>query len=290
MIIYSIQNAKGNKISFGDGSPFRIILIDGVSSNSISITESNSTTFTGTKVSGIKVNSKDITVEGDMKESQANRDFFIETIPPGEMCRLFREDTEKKQTLYLDGYATTTPIIQEGAKVYQSWQFVFHVPFPYWKNSEKSSIDFTTLVKCHRFPRSYSKTKKWKLGYHEYKPLLTITNKGDKPTGFILKFEAEADTKNPSLVNVKTEERISFTAEGGLEMQAGDILEVSTYENSCYCHLIRGENVENVFYKLSYDSTFFQLDLGENILRYGATLNEKSLFANVTFEEITVGV
>lgn len=76
MIIYSIQNAKGNKISFGDGSPFRITSIDGVSSNSISITESNSTTFTGTKVSGIKVNSKDITVEGDMKESQANRDFF----------------------------------------------------------------------------------------------------------------------------------------------------------------------------------------------------------------------
>lgn len=76
-------------------------------------------------------------------------------------------------------------------------------------------------------------------------------------------------------MNVKTEEHISFTAEGGLEMQAGDILEVSTYENSCYCHLIRGEKVENVFYKLSYDSTFFQLDLGENILRYGATLNEK---------------
>lgn len=290
MIIYSIQNTKGNKISFGNGSPFRITSIDGVSSNNVSITESNSTTFTGTKVSGVKVDSKDITIEGDLKESQYNRDTLIETVPPGELCKLFREDTEKKQTLYLEGYATTTPIIQEGAKVYQNWQFTFHAPFPYWRSQEKSSTDFTTLVSNHRFPRSYSNTTPWKLAYHEYKPLLTIQNHGDKPTGFLLRFEADADVKNPSLVNVKTEEHISFTAEGGLELQTGDVVEVSTYENQCYCHLIRGEQIENIFYKLSYDSTFFQLSQGDNILRYSAETNEKSLFANVSFEEITVGV
>ena len=73
-------------------------------------------------------------------------------------------------------------------------------------------------------------------------------------------------------------------------MQNGDILEISTYTNQKYCHLLRGKEVINVFWMMDFDSIFFQLAVGENVLRYSADTNEQNLIVELSFETVRAGV
>ena len=73
-------------------------------------------------------------------------------------------------------------------------------------------------------------------------------------------------------------------------MNIGDVLEISTFANEQYCHLIRNGEVENVFWMTDYDSEFFQIQPGENVLNYTAEENPGSLDALLRFEEVLAGV
>ncbi len=73
-------------------------------------------------------------------------------------------------------------------------------------------------------------------------------------------------------------------------MNIGDVLEISTFTNEQYCHLIRNGEVENIFWMTDYDSEFFQIQPGRQVLKYTAEENPGSLDALLRFEEVLAGV
>lgn len=96
--------------------------------------------------------------------------------------------------------------------------------------------------------------------------IVDVYNDGDLEAGARIMFAANGAAKNPSLVNVQTQEKISLT----ITLQAGDLLEVNTAYGKKRVTLTRDGAQSNVFNLLDAGSTWMQMHPGDNFLRFAA--------------------
>lgn len=284
-VIYT--NEKGDAIEFSADSGIRITSIDGLSSNTISLSEATVSNQVGSSITGQSIEAKDITLNGRFKYDPQKRKRLLAVILPGVAATLRLINTRENIDVYWKVSPKKTPELGNGV-TWQNFQISLRAPYPYARSADSNITDFNTLTALHRFKRSYPSKTPFKLSTRNYQPLKQIYNKGSLDTGFIIRMTAEADEiKGPRITQVDTQENIEFPE---LTLNIGDILEVSTYENERYCHLIQGNKITNVFSYMAYTSHFFQLKPGNNVIRYSASTNESSLDVRLSFDDTVAGV
>lgn len=283
-IIYT--NAYGDSVEFSANSGIRITSIDGLTSNEINLSESTVNNQVGSSITGKSVQAKDLTIEGRYRYRPSIRKTLLAVILPGVTATLRYIDELAEIDVYWVVIPKQTPVISINP-VWQNFQFVVRVPFPYPRSHISNVTYFNYLKSRFRFKQAYSSTQKWKISERTYQPLQTIKNKGSLETGFIVRMTATAEVKAPKIVKVDTQEAIEFP---NLTLQSGETLEINTHDNEKYCHLIKEDSVVNAFPDMSYESTFFKLNKGDNVIRYSSETNEKSLEVVLTFDEVMAGI
>lgn len=283
-IIYT--NAYGDSVEFSANSGIRITSIDGLTSNEINLSESTVNNQVGSSITGKSVQAKDLTIEGRYRYRPSIRKTLLAVILPGVTATLRYIDDLAEIDVYWVVIPKQTPVISINP-VWQNFQFVVRVPFPYPRSHISNVTYFNYLKSRFRFKQAYSSTQKWKISERTYQPLQTIKNKGSLETGFIVRMTATAEVKAPKIVKVDTQEAIEFP---NLTLQSGETLEINTHDNEKYCHLIKEDSVVNAFPDMSYESTFFKLNKGDNVIRYSSETNEKSLEVVLTFDEVMAGI
>lgn len=283
-IIYT--NAYGDSVEFSANSGIRITSIDGLTSNEINLSESTVNNQVGSSITGKSVQAKDLTIEGRYRYKPSIRKTLLAVILPGVTATLRYIDDLAEIDVYWVVIPKQTPVISINP-VWQNFQFVVRVPFPYPRSHVSNVTYFNYLKSRFRFKQAYSSTEKWKISERTYQPLQTIKNKGSLETGFLVRMTATAEVKAPKLVKVDTQEAIEFP---NLTLQSGETLEINTHDNEKYCHLIKEDSVVNAFPDMSYESTFFKLNKGDNVIRYSSETNEKSLEVVLTFDEVMAGI
>lgn len=286
-VIYT--NELGGSFEFSKETGVQLTAFGDISKNDISLSESTVSNQIGSTISGASVEPKDLTLEGRFKYDPAIRKKLIAVVLPGVTATIRYINTRENIDVYWKGQPKSTPLITMNV-TWQKFQFVFRASFPYARSSQMTECTFQGLRSLFKFPRSFSNTEPWKISEKINNPIATVVYNGNINTGFILTMKAEAKVKNPRILNVFTQEHIAFGQVTDLEMQVGDVLEISTYENEQYCHLIRDGEVENIFWMTDYDSEFFKIRQGENILNYTAEENPGSLEVLLRFEEVLAGV
>lgn len=283
-VIYT--NAYGDSVEFSASSGIRITSIDGLTSNEIDLSESTVNNQVGSSITGKSVQAKDLTIEGRYHYKPSIRKTLLAVILPGVTATLRYIDDLAKIDVYWVVIPKQTPVISINP-VWQNFQFVVRAPFPY-PRSHISNVTYFNYPKSRfRFKQAYSSTQKWKISERTYQPLQTVKNKGSLETGFIVRMTATAEVKAPKIVKVDTQEAIEFP---NLTLQSGETLEINTHDNEKYCHLIKEDSVVNAFPDMSYESTFFKLNKGDNVIRYSSETNEKSLEVVLTFDEVMAGI
>nr|DAM96732.1 MAG TPA: tail protein [Caudoviricetes sp.] len=283
-VIYT--NAYGDSVEFSASSGIRITSIDGLTSNEINLSESTVNNQVGSSITGKSVQAKDLTIEGRYHYKPSIRKTLLAVILPGVTATLRYIDDLAEIDVYWVVIPKQTPVISINP-VWQNFQFVVRVPFPYPRSHISNVTYFNYLKSRFRFKQAYSSTQKWKISERTYQPLQTIKNKGSLETGFIVRMTATAEVKAPKIVKVDTQETIEFP---NLTLQSGETLEINTHDNEKYCHLIKEDSVVNAFPDMSYESTFFKLNKGDNVIRYSSETNEKSLEVVLTFDEVMAGI
>lgn len=283
-VIYT--NAYGDSIEFSARSDIRITSIDGLTSNEINLSESTVNNQVGSSITGVSVQAKDLTIEGRYRYKPSIRKTLLAVILPGVTATLRYIDDLAEIDVYWVVIPKQTPVISINP-VWQNFQFVVRVPFPYPRSHVSNVTYFNYLKSRFRFKQAYSSTQKWKISERTYRPLQTIKNKGSLETGFLVRMTATAEVKAPKIVKVDTQEVIEFP---NLTLQSGETLEINTHDNEKYCHLIKEDSVVNAFPDMSYESTFFKLNKGDNVIRYSSETNEKSLEVVLTFDEVMAGI
>jgi hypothetical protein len=120
-------------------------------------------------------------------------------------------------------------------------------------------------------------------GVRQPSQILTIQNPGDVSCGCQIRFSAIGAVTNPSLTNLDTGEYVKVLT----TMANGDIIDIYTQFAGKKVVKTSGGTTSNAFSLLDVGSTFLQLSVGENLLRYDADSGldqlEVSLFYSPAF-------
>lgn len=154
---------------------------------------------------------------------------------------------------------------------------------PYWKSPTIQEEPMAAFVELFEFPSDY-----WEVGgdgnlYFEMGNeghTRTFINNGDAPVP--IKIRIKGPTLNPTLTNLTTGEFIKVNR----QLKEGDVLEINTEDGNKYVLL----NGENVFNWIDVSSTFWKLQVGENIVQYTADAGQESATLEIEWQERFVGV
>jgi hypothetical protein len=204
----------------------------------------------------------------------------------------FRIDftTEAGEEYYLNANLESAPIFAtEEENNNAGWlngllQFSANDPYIYRKNAQR--VDIALWVPAFEFPLEIPADEGIEMGYRIPSLIVNVLNDGQESTGMIIRFKALGTLVNPSLVNVNTYEELKLNT----IMQAGDVIEVSTYQRKKSVTLIRNGVKTNIFNSLDLNSKFLQLEIGDNLFRYNADDGLDNLEISMIFTPRLLGV
>ena len=158
----------------------------------------------------------------------------------------------------------------------------------FWREEDEQKEDIASWVAAWHFPCVIEKdnSKSMIFGYRAESVIVDCFNEGDVSTGMRVRFTALGTVTNPIILNVDTEEFIKLN----VTMQTGDVIEVNTKYGSKGATLTRDGVKYDYFRKVDVDSTFMQLDIGDNNFRYDADGGVNSMEVSIFYDKEYLGV
>lgn len=126
----------------------------------------------------------------------------------------------------------------------------------------------------------------WVIGSRTGDLIVTVTNNGDVACGMTLVFEAEGRVVNPVIRNAETLEFIRLVT----EMSGGDRIEITTGYGEKAVVLTRNGAQTNLFRTLDPESTFLQMQVGDNLFACDAQENVANLTVTIRYLRRYLGV
>ena len=155
---------------------------------------------------------------------------------------------------------------------------------PFWTDVEDLREDIALWEKTFEFPCYFDECVE--LGVRVDNLIVNVINDGDVESGMTIVFKCNGTVKNPQITNIDTQEKIIVNG----EFTAGDEVIVYTQFGNIGVELKRNNQVENILNFLDIDSTFIQLAVGDNILRYGADEGLERLDVSIYHNNLYLGV
>lgn len=197
--------------------------------------------------------------------------------------------TEGGSSYYLMANVESSPVFSKGFENdNHRWskgliQLSSNDPFIY--RNDITKVDLAKWNGSFEFPIEIN-PEGMELGYRSNALIVNVINDGQTDTGMLIRFRANGTVTNPSVLDVNTREFIKLKT----TMLAGDIIEISTYARKKRVELIRNSVRSNIFNQLDIESSFLQLAMGDNLLRYDAETNLESLEVSILFIPRLLGV
>lgn len=262
---------RNGSVAFSEDSDFWISDIDSLSSNEISISETQGTGQIGSTRSAQSVQPRDLTVTGVLfGDLKANRRSLLACVSPLTPARfVLREDGE---SWYLEGTPKRTPVMSE-TDVQQTFQFILRCPYPYWRTLDEQNTLLAGIKALFKFP--FYTGGQWYISQYESSAFKRVLNGGDVAVDVTITLTATAQVETPEVLLVETGQLLRITK----TLQAGESFVISTVygdKRVTYRHADGAE--ENGFRYLSPDSDMnMQLQPGVNTFRYDAADNREGL-------------
>ena len=267
----------GKSITFfsRSGNPMWITSISGASGNDISISEAQGAGQTGSTIGSQSVQPRSLTVNGAvLRDAEANRRNILACVLPGASGRL--TVAQGGESWYIEGVPKRTPDFSDGSIV-QSFQFVLHCPYPYWRSTADGSARIAGLTRLFQFPCSLAGT--WYISKYTESLFTVVKNEGAIAMEFEVIFTATSEVTDPELYHVERGTYIKLNK----VMAAGETITVSTaYGRKGVTLRLADGTKANGFRYLEVGSDLdMQMDPGTNTLRSNAANNREGLTVQI---------
>jgi phage-related protein len=147
----------------------------------------------------------------------------------------------------------------------QEFQIQLFCPDPYWENPQETKEEIALWMGDYEFPFEIT-ADGVQMGHRVSNLIVNANNPGDAECGMRVEFTALASVVNPSILNVYTQEFIKVKK----TLVAGDKLVINTEFGHKKVEMIHNGVSTNVFNYIDLQTTFLQLAVGDNLLRYNA--------------------
>jgi len=225
-----------------------------------------------------------ITIEGLIKsDSQAlYRKNLISAVRSGATGKLVYQNGEV--TRYIRCRVKKAPVFSNTR--IEKFQITFSCANPFWRegSGDKRVAEIALWLNDLEFPVEIP-ADGMELEHHSPSLIVNVNNTGDVPVGMLIVFKATGTTADPYLIDVGTQAKLLVNK----AMEPGDEIRVWTGYGEKRVELMRGGVVSNIFNYLDVDSEFLQLAVGDNLLRYGADV-EDNIEVTIYYDIAYVGV
>lgn len=288
-----ITNSRGDSIDFGHH--FKLIDDFELSGLDADVNYTKSTSD-GSNYQNTKLSNRDFNVEffieRQMKDSwwiEEQRKLAYKVFNP--KTNPFRIDivTKGGEEYYLDANLESVPSFPKGFDndnlLWLKGLLQFSANDPYFYEKAATKVDIAAWIGAFEFPLEIPE-EGIEMGYRSESLIQNVLNSGQMTTGMIIRFTSTSSVSNPSLTNVNTYEVLKLN----ISMEGGDVIEVSTYTGKKTVTLIQNNVKYNIFNSVDLNSTFLQLEPGDNLFRYAADVGLDSLEVSMLFTNRFMGV
>lgn len=279
--------SNNRTLEISKDTSYKLINIDGIDSGSLELNTVSNAQFDGSVVVSKRIQNRPISITVDYKgtnSQEVERQSLISFFNP------------KNKGLLIVNYGEIERAIEyevEGFNcklnnVFETITFTVDLlcPQPYWRDILESKINIALWKEMFHFPLIVPQNVGIIMGLREPSLIVNALNVGNVESGMIIEFKALGTLTNPSILNVETQEFFKVNK----SMVAGEVITVNT--NIGAKKVIDNLNgVEtNILNLIDLDSTFLQLRVGDNLLRYDADTNLDNLEVNIYYNPFYLGV
>ncbi len=293
-------NERGESVSFSTASIYHVNFkdISGLSDVRNAIYSINSMGQDGDTYLGNRIESRDISIVGHIKDRDKERAQRLRR----ELNHILNPQYTATLIYELGGYKRVIGCTVDSAPVfvrqpiYTSFTIQLLCLNPFWREESEVREDVAAWVGAFEFPIRADDDKPdgleipiegtWEIGYRQPSLIVSVFNGGDVKAGIRIDFRALGALTNPSLLNVNTGQYIKVN----MDMLAGDVLSVSTGYGEKAVTLRRNDADSDAFRYLDVDSSYLQLDVGDNVFRYEADTGLNNLEVTIYHNNYYLGV
>lgn len=263
-------------------TPYKMTLIEGLSASDYEVNVVSSGEGHGGRVSGKRVKEREITIEGEYRGAEDvddQEDMLIGFFTPLSSGKLTVNKGGRQR--YINFELSSFQVKRENYYHRLGFQIILLCPDPFFKSIDAFSQNMASRIPLVRaaffIPPSghVSSIKRFTQEAH-------ILNNGHKPTGLNIEMIAGGDVENPKLTNLTTGEYIRIN----VTLKKGDVLLVNTVQGETDITL----NGEKITHLKDRGSRYFQMVVGDNILRYDADRGYVNLNVYPRYREEWLGI
>ena len=282
-------NSRGLAVTFGNSAPFILSRLEGTGGVDTNIQTTKAPYQDGSTIHGITLENRAIVMDGYVKGSTREdmykkRHMLASVLNPklGAGTLIYQNNYSTKM---IQAIPEESPIFTERSANYQKFTVTLICPQPFWLDEYESKEEIAVWMGDLEFDFEITEDG-IDMGHRENSQLVNIVNLGDVTCGMRIEMIALASVVSPILLDVRTQEFIKVKR----TLQVGDKLTISTYFGNKRVELVRNGVTSNVFNYIDLSSTFLQLDVGDNLLRYDADVGMDNLEVSVYYRPQYVGV
>lgn len=283
-------NSRGETLEFGITSEFHCNVskdVTGIAGIDNTIYSSNSMGQHGDTYIGQRYEPRDITIAGSINSTDKDRVLALRR----KAEKVLNAELEAKLVYTYKDYVRVIDCKVDGKPTFKKNNvfMTYSIPItccnPFWREETEVQKDIAAWVSTWEFDFEIT-DEGMEMGYREPSIIVSVENEGDVKSGMRIEFRAGGTVVNPILFNVNTREYVKINA----TMEAGDIIAVNTEYGQKGVTLTRDGEETDYFRYMDIDSTFMQLDIGENVFRYGADGDTTTLEVTIYYNNKYLGV
>lgn len=275
------ENEKGQSIEFSLWSSFFLSDFDGLDGLRNNIYTNKGMQQDGATYVSSNLEMRNIVIQGVIKDNALyNKPRMLSVLNPKLQGKLTVIDGEI--TKYIRCIIEKAPSISNDNLPKFVLSLLCPNPFFYY---EEVKIDVALWKGDFEFPLQLTE-ECIELGHREPSLIVNVINESDLSCPLRIEFKALATVLNPSLLNLNTQEYMRINK----SMSAGEVITVTTgFSNKKVQSNLNGV-VSNAFNYIDFNSTFLQLNAGDNLFRYDAEQNVDNLEVSIYYEPQYLGV
>ena len=287
-IIY--ENDRGERVEIAYSFPYLLQGFIGADGTDTNITSSKGVDQDGMTITNVNLQERPLQILGKIKENDKTalskrRAKLLQVFNPKVQGWLQYEYGDVKRRIRCQ--VESAPVFSMPFKIFNVLDFIVYLvaPNPYWQDLSQNKTEIAIWKGAFEFPLELLE-EGIELGYREPSLIVNVFNRGDVPCGMKIQFKALATVVNPSLFNVNTREYFKINK----TMEAGEVITVTTHFQNKRVELNKNGVVSNAFNWIDTTSTFLQLDVGDNLLRYDSDEGLGNLEVSIWYTPQYLGV
>ena len=246
-----LENADGDQMTFGMGSRFQIVEIQGLNPPSATINVSQVSLMDGAKFQSSKLNMRTVmiafAIEGDPPTS---REAMYGVLRAKQWIKIYYNGKVRK--VFTEGYIESIGVSYFAIK--QVVTVTIICPNPYLQQAQLIVDELSSIISLFHFP--FPTEDDIVFGVYNNAIGTTVKNDGDVSCGLIITLRAVEAVSDPKIYNYITRDFIGLE----INLQAEDVITIDTRQGHRTATLTRAGVTTNVFNNVLSNSTWLQLE------------------------------